>query len=32
MEAALAAPQAEAGPVDFEAWVAERSNALLRFA
>jgi RNA polymerase sigma-70 factor (sigma-E family) len=32
MEAALAAPQAEAGPIDFEAWVAERSNALLRFA
>jgi RNA polymerase sigma-70 factor (sigma-E family) len=32
MEAALAAAQAEAGPIDFEAWVAERSNALLRFA
>src|SRR3954453_20454961 len=32
MEAALAAAQAEAGPIDFEAWGAERSNALLRFA
>jgi RNA polymerase sigma-70 factor (sigma-E family) len=32
MEAALAAPQAEAGPVDFEAWVTDRSTALLRFA
>jgi RNA polymerase sigma-70 factor (sigma-E family) len=32
MEAALATPQAEAGALDFERWVAERSDALLRFA
>lgn len=32
MEAALAAPDAEAGAIDFETWVTDRADALLRFA
>ena len=32
MEAALAAAEAEAGAIDFEVWVTEKADALLRFA
>jgi RNA polymerase sigma-70 factor (sigma-E family) len=32
MEAALAAAEARTGPLDFEVWVTEKADALLRFA
>jgi RNA polymerase sigma-70 factor (sigma-E family) len=32
MEAALAAAEAEAGAIDFEVWVTEKADALVRFA
>jgi DNA-directed RNA polymerase specialized sigma24 family protein len=32
MEAALAAAEAKTGPLDFELWVTEKADALLRFA